>query len=61
MRIPYLGVIGQKEVEGQGLALRSRDENKDLGFIPLSDVFDRLAQENHPRSATDSTRGDSHR
>ena len=42
MRIPYLGVIGQKEVEGQGLALRSRDENKDLGFIPLSDVFDRL-------------------
>ena len=61
MRIPYLGVIGQKEVEGEGLALRSRDENKDLGFIPLSDVFDRLAHENHPPSATDSTRGDSHR
>jgi threonyl-tRNA synthetase len=61
MRIPYLGVIGQKEVEGQGLALRSRDENKDLGFIPLSDVFVRLAHENQPPSATDSTRGDSHR
>ena len=61
MRIPYLGVIGQKEVEGQGLALRSRDENKDLGFIPLSDVFGRLERENHPPSEMDSTRGDSHR
>lgn len=61
MRIPYLGVIGEKEVEGQGLALRSRDENKDLGFIPLSDVFDRLERENHPPSGMDSTIGDSHR
>jgi threonyl-tRNA synthetase len=61
MRIPYLGVIGQKEVEGQGLALRSRDENKDLGFIPLSEVIERLARENHPPSAMDSTKGDSHR
>jgi len=61
MRIPYLGVIGQKEVEGQGLALRSRDEDKDLGFIPLSEVIDRLVRENQPPSAVDSTRGDSHR
>jgi threonyl-tRNA synthetase len=61
MRIPYLGVIGQKEVEGQGLAIRSRDEDKDLGFIPLSEVIDRLAEENRPPSARDSTRGDSHR
>ena len=61
MRIPYLGVIGQQEVEGQGLALRSRDENKDLGFLPLSEVVERLARENHPPSAINSTRGDSHR
>jgi threonyl-tRNA synthetase len=61
MRIPYLGVIGQQEVEGQGLALRSRDEDKDLGFIPLSEVIERLARESHPPSAMDSTRGESHR
>ncbi|MGD8825157.1 MAG: threonine--tRNA ligase [Myxococcales bacterium] len=61
MRIPYLGVIGQQEVEGQGLALRSRDENRDLGFLPLAEVFERLARENRPPSAEDSTRGESHR
>ncbi|MGB5810273.1 MAG: threonine--tRNA ligase [Polyangiales bacterium] len=61
MRIPYLGVIGQNEVEGQGLALRSRDENKDLGLTPLADVFDRLERENHPPSSMDTTIGDSHR
>lgn len=60
MRIPYLAVIGQKEVEGQGLALRSRDENKDLGFVPLSDVFDRLARENQPPSSMETTTGESH-
>jgi threonyl-tRNA synthetase len=61
MRIPYLGVIGEEEVEGKGLALRSRDEDKDLGFIPLSEVIERLAKENHPPSAMDSTKGESHR
>ena len=61
MRIPYLGVIGQKEVEGQGLAIRSRDENKDLGFLPLSEVIERLERENHPPSMQESTRGESHR
>ena len=61
MRVPYLGVIGQKEVEGKGLALRSRDENKDLGFIPLAEVFERLERENHPPSEQESTRGESHR
>ncbi|KPK54684.1 MAG: hypothetical protein AMJ63_02290, partial [Myxococcales bacterium SG8_38_1] len=61
MRIPYLGVIGEKEVEGQGLALRSRDQNADLGFIPLSDVLERLERENHPPSEQESTRGVSHR
>ena len=50
MRIPYLGVIGEKEVEGRGLALRSRDENKDLGFMSLDDVFSRLRTEALPPS-----------
>ena len=51
-RIPYLGVIGQKEADAGGLALRSRDENKDLGFMPLEDVIERLARENVPPSAS---------
>ncbi|MEO0326602.1 MAG: His/Gly/Thr/Pro-type tRNA ligase C-terminal domain-containing protein, partial [Myxococcota bacterium] len=50
MRVPYLGVIGDKEREGRGLALRSRDENADLGFLPLADVEARLARENAPPS-----------
>ncbi|HJL30428.1 MAG TPA: threonine--tRNA ligase, partial [Polyangiaceae bacterium LLY-WYZ-15_(1-7)] len=37
MRVPYIGVIGAKEQEGRGLALRSRDENKDIGFFPLDE------------------------
>ncbi|MEM9863037.1 MAG: threonine--tRNA ligase [Myxococcota bacterium] len=45
-RVPYIGVIGQKEAEGQGLAVRSRDLNKDLGFIGLDDVIARLRAEN---------------
>jgi threonyl-tRNA synthetase len=45
MRVPYLAVIGEKEVEGRGLAIRSRDEDKDLGFIPLDEVVARLAHE----------------
>jgi threonyl-tRNA synthetase len=61
MRIPYLGVIGQKEVEGQGLAVRSRDENADLGFLPLADVIERLGRETQPPSMQEPTRGESHR
>ncbi len=50
MRIPYLGVIGEKEVEARGLAIRSRDENKDLGLMPLSDVIARVKAEALPPS-----------
>lgn len=49
-RIPYIAVVGAKEQEGRGLALRSRDENKDLGFMPLTDVFERLRVEALPPS-----------
>lgn len=45
MRVPYIGVIGQKEAEGRGLAIRSRDENKDLGFMAVTDVIARLRGE----------------
>ncbi|MDQ3033869.1 MAG: threonine--tRNA ligase [Myxococcota bacterium] len=50
MRTPFLGVIGEKEVEGRGLAIRSRDEDKDLGFIPLDQVIARLRHESRPPS-----------
>ena len=50
MRIPYLGVIGQKEVETRGVALRMRDGNEDLGFISLDDLIERLRVEGLPPS-----------
>jgi threonyl-tRNA synthetase len=50
MRVPYLGVIGQKEVDGRGLALRSRDEDKDLGLITLDSVIERIRGEQLPPS-----------
>ncbi|MEZ4255983.1 MAG: threonine--tRNA ligase [Polyangiales bacterium] len=50
LRTPYLGVIGEKEVEGRGLAIRSRDEDKDLGFMPLDAVIARLREEGLPPS-----------
>jgi threonyl-tRNA synthetase len=50
MRIPFLGVIGQQEVDGRGLAVRSRDENRDLGFVPLDEILARLVSESVPPS-----------
>ena len=50
LRIPYIGVIGEKEVEGSGAALRSRDENKDLGFFGIDQIVARLGREALPPS-----------
>ncbi len=50
-RVPYIGVVGEKEQTGRGLSVRSRDENKDLGFIALSEIADRLSREALPPSA----------
>ncbi len=50
LRLPYIGVIGEKEAEGDGIALRSRDENKDLGFMPTSEVIARILSETLPPS-----------
>ena len=54
MRVPYLGVVGQKEAEGRGLAIRSRDEDKDLGFMSLADVITRVQAEALPISQRES-------
>lgn len=44
LRIPYLGVIGDKEVEARAVALRSRTEGE-LGSIALDAVIERLVKE----------------
>lgn len=49
-RVPYIGVVGEKEVESRGLAIRSRDENKDIGLMTVDDVIARLRAESVPPS-----------
>jgi threonyl-tRNA synthetase len=44
-RVPYVVVVGDKEAEGRLVAPRSRDENKDLGAMPLADFVGRVAAE----------------
>jgi threonyl-tRNA synthetase len=50
MRVPYLAVVGEREAEQRGAAVRSRDENKDLGFIALDALIDRIRAEGMPPS-----------
>jgi threonyl-tRNA synthetase len=50
MRVPYIGVIGEREAEQGGVALRSRDDNADLGLQPLDAVVQRLQTEALPPS-----------
>lgn len=45
MRIPYLAVVGGKEVEARGLGVRSRDLNAELGLLSVADVKARLLAE----------------
>ena len=39
LRVPYLAVVGQKEAEGRGVSVRSRDQNAELGFLTSRDVL----------------------
>ncbi len=41
-KIPFVCVIGDKEVEGRGLALRTR-AGGDQGFVPLQQAVDRIS------------------
>jgi threonyl-tRNA synthetase len=50
MRLPYLAVVGQREAEQRGVSLRSRDEDKDLGFVSLDGVIERIRGEGVPPS-----------
>ncbi|MFO0613837.1 MAG: threonine--tRNA ligase [Polyangiaceae bacterium] len=47
-RVPYVVVVGDKEAAGRLVAPRSRDENKDLGQMPLDTFIERLASEAKP-------------
>jgi threonyl-tRNA synthetase len=50
MRYPYLAVIGQKEAEQNGVSVRSREQNKDLGFMTLDTLIDMIRREGSPSS-----------
>jgi threonyl-tRNA synthetase len=50
MRTPYLAVVGPKEAEQGGASLRSRDEDKDLGFLSTEAVITRISAEGMPPS-----------
>jgi threonyl-tRNA synthetase len=50
MRLPYLAVIGQREAEQRGVSLRSRDEDRDIGFVGLDAVIERIRAEGMPPS-----------
>lgn len=39
MRYPYIAVVGAREAQDKGVALRSRDQNQDLGFMSLEAVI----------------------
>src|SRR3989338_7190469 len=46
-KIPYMLVIGDKEIEANQVALRSRDAG-DLGTMTIDALYDRLAREINP-------------
>jgi threonyl-tRNA synthetase len=48
LRVPYILVVGDKEVEARAVAPRSRDLGKDLGSTPLDEFLARLALESMP-------------
>jgi threonyl-tRNA synthetase len=50
MRIPYLAVVGQREAEQGGASVRSRDEDKDLGFVPTAGLIEKIQAESRPPS-----------
>ena len=47
-RVPYLLVVGDKEIESRSVAIRTRD-GKDLGSLPLDQVIARFTEEEERR------------
>ena len=50
MRMPYLAVVGAREAEQGGGSVRSRDEDKDLGFMTTAQLIERVQSESLPPS-----------
>lgn len=48
-RVPYLAVIGAKEVEEDSVSVRQRDQG-DLGSIPINDFISKISQDITTRS-----------
>ena len=48
-RVPYLAVIGAKEVEENSVSVRQRDQG-DLGSIPINDFISKISQDITTRS-----------
>lgn len=47
-RIPYMLIVGEKEVEGGLVSVNKRDEG-DIGQIKLEEFIDRIVEENHSK------------
>jgi threonyl-tRNA synthetase len=56
MRVPYMAIIGEKEIENNTVSVRSRDHG-DLGSIPLEDFVARLITESRPPLSREATNG----
>lgn len=52
-KIPYLAVIGNREMEGNQIALRARggaNGNEDLGVMPIEALVEKIITETHARN-----------
>jgi threonyl-tRNA synthetase len=56
-KMPYMMVLGDREVESRAVALRARDSG-DLGAMPLDDAVARLVQERDTKAITKKTAQD---
>ena len=57
LRVPYIVVVGDREVEERKVAPWSREQNADLGPMPLEDFVARLAAEAIPPRGKKSAEG----
>ena len=43
-KVPYMLIVGDREIEADGAAVRLRS-GEDLGTVPLSEIVDRISEE----------------
>jgi threonyl-tRNA synthetase len=51
LRVPYIVVVGDREAQERQVAPWSREQNADLGAMPLDDFIEKLAAEARPPGA----------